>query len=262
MQQQTDFRRRMEEIDREIQNRLSRIEKKIAIMSGKGGVGKSTVTALLATHLAKKGNSVAIFDADFLGPSIPKIFGVEDATLSSSEYGLIPAETRKYKIKIVSIQFMLPQKEVPVIWRGPLISGVLKDLLAKTDWGILDYLIFDLPPGTGDIPITLLQSVSLDGVVMVASPTELTSLIVEKAINMAKKMDAKVLGIVENMSYFKCPNCGYISHIFGEKKAKSLAEKYGMKVLAEIPVDPELAELSDMGEIESYEKDYFEDVKL
>lgn len=260
--QQTDFRRRMEEIEREIQNRLSRIGKKIAVMSGKGGVGKSTVSALLAVHFAKEGKSVAIFDADFLGPSIPKIFGLDDAKLESSEYGLLPAESKKYKIKIMSLHFLLPQKETPVIWRGPLISGALKDLLAKTDWGILDYMIFDLPPGTGDIPITLMQSVQLDGVILVASPTELTSMIVEKALNMAKKMDSPVLGIVENMSYYKCPNCGYVSHIFGKNKTKELAEKYGLKILAEIPVDPELAELVDMGEIESYEKDYFSDINI
>ncbi len=262
MQRETEFRKRMEEIEREIRNRLSRVGKKIAVMSGKGGVGKSTVSALLAIHFAKEDKKVAIFDVDFLGPSIPKLFGLDEAKPESSEYGLIPVETRRYRIKVMSLQFLLPQKEVPVIWRGPLISGVLKDLLAKTDWGILDYMIFDLPPGTGDIPITLMQSVQLDGVIMVASPNELTSLIVEKALNMAKKMEAPVIGIVENMSYYKCPKCGHVAHIFGERKAKNLAEKYGLKVIAEIPIDPELAELSDMGEIESYEKDYFSDIRI
>ena len=259
---QTEFRKRMEEIEREIQNRLSRVGKKIAVMSGKGGVGKSTVSALLAVHFAKEGKKVAIFDADFLGPSIPKLFGLDDAKPESSEYGLIPVETKRYRIMVMSLQFLLPEKEVPVIWRGPLISNVLRDLLAKTDWGILDYMIFDLPPGTGDIPITLMQSVQLDGVIMVASPNELTSLIVEKALNMAKKMEAPVIGIVENMSYYKCPKCGHVAYIFGERKAKDLAEKYSLKVIAEIPIDPELAELADMGEIESYEKDYFSDIKI
>ncbi|AKG91795.1 ATPases involved in chromosome partitioning [Geoglobus ahangari] len=248
--------------DQEIEEKLSSVKKKIAIMSGKGGVGKSTVTALLAIHLAKKGNRVAILDTDFLGPSIPKLFGLDSANVGFTDKGIEPPVTKKYGIKVLSIQFLLPDSSTPVIWRGPMITGVMKDLLGKTDWGELDYLLFDLPPGTGDAPLTLMQTVKLDGVVMVASPTELTSLIVEKALNMARMMNTEVSGIVENMSYFRCPHCGEISYIFGRDKAKRLAEKYGLKVIAEIPVDPELAELSDVGEIESYERDYFEDVSL
>ncbi|NOY11563.1 MAG: Mrp/NBP35 family ATP-binding protein [Archaeoglobi archaeon] len=248
--------------DQEIEEKLSSVKKKIAIMSGKGGVGKSTVTALLAIHLAKKGNRVAILDTDFLGPSIPKLFGLDSANVGFTDKGIEPPVTKKYGIKVLSIQFLLPDSSTPVIWRGPMITGVMKDLLGKTDWGELDYLLFDLPPGTGDAPLTLMQTVKLDGVVMVASPTELTSLIVEKALNMAKMMNTEVSGIVENMSYFRCPHCGEVSYIFGRDKAKRLAEKYGLKVIAEIPVDPELAELSDVGEIESYERDYFEDVSL
>lgn len=248
--------------DQEIEEKLRQVKKKIAVMSGKGGVGKSTVTALLAIHLARKSNRVAILDTDFLGPSIPKLFGLDSANVSFTDRGIEPPVTKKYGIGILSIQFLLPDSSTPVIWRGPMITGVMKDLLGKTDWGELDYLLFDLPPGTGDAPLTLMQTVRLDGVVMVASPTELTSLIVEKALNMAKMMNTEVTGIVENMSYFRCPHCGEVSHIFGKDKAKRLAEKYGLKVLAEIPIDPELAELSDMGEIESYEKDYFEDVSL
>lgn len=246
--------------DQEIVERLSQIKKKIAVMSGKGGVGKSTVTALLAIHLARKGKSVAILDTDFLGPSMPKLFGLDSANVGFTDKGIEPPVTRKYGIKVLSIQFLLPDSSTPVIWRGPMITGVMKDLLGKTDWGELDYLLFDLPPGTGDAPLTLMQTVKLDGVVMVASPTELTAVIVEKALNMAKMMNTDVTGIVENMSYFRCPHCGEVSYIFGREKAKKLADRYGLKVLAEIPIDPELAELSDMGEIESYEKDYFEDV--
>ncbi len=248
--------------DQEIVERLSQVRKKIAVMSGKGGVGKSTVTALLAIHLARKGKRVAILDTDFLGPSIPKLFGLDSANVGFTDKGIEPPVTRKYGIKILSIQFLLPDSSTPVIWRGPMITGVMKDLLGKTDWGELDYLLFDLPPGTGDAPLTLMQTVKLDGVVMVASPTELTAVIVEKALNMAKMMNTDVTGIVENMSYFRCPHCGEVSYIFGREKAKKLADRYGLKVLAEIPIDPELAELSDMGEIESYEKDYFEDVSL
>ncbi|WP_456368468.1 Mrp/NBP35 family ATP-binding protein [Geoglobus sp.] len=248
--------------DQEIVERLSQVRKKIAVMSGKGGVGKSTVTALLAIHLARKGKSVAILDTDFLGPSIPKLFGLDSANVGFTDKGIEPPVTRKYGIKVLSIQFLLPDSSTPVIWRGPMITGVMKDLLGKTDWGELDYLLFDLPPGTGDAPLTLMQTVKLDGVVMVASPTELTAVIVEKALNMAKMMNTDVTGIVENMSYFRCPHCGEVSYIFGREKAKKLADRYGLKVLAEIPIDPELAELSDMGEIESYEKDYFEDVSL
>ncbi|AIY90786.1 Mrp/NBP35 family ATP-binding protein [Geoglobus acetivorans] len=248
--------------DREIQERLAGIGRKIAVMSGKGGVGKSTVTALLAIHLAREGKRVAVLDADFLGPSIPKLFGLDDASIGFTEKGIEPATTRKYGIKILSIQFLLPEKDTPVIWRGPMIAGVIKDLLGKTNWEGMDYLLFDLPPGTGDAPLTLMQTAKLDGVVMVASPTELTSIIVEKALNMANMMNTKVVGLVENMSFFKCPHCGEISHIFGKHRARKLAEKYGLEVLAEIPIDPELAELSDLGEIESYETDYFREITL
>lgn len=248
--------------DQEIQERMSQVDKKIAVMSGKGGVGKSTVTSLLAVHLAKEGKKVAILDADFLGPSIPKLFGLEGERISMSDKGIEPVTSRKFGIKILSIQFLLPQSDTPVIWRGPMITGVMKDLLGKTNWDGIDFLLFDLPPGTGDASLTLMQTVNLDGVVMVASPTELTSLIVEKAINMAKMMNSRVTGIVENMSYFKCPHCGEISYLFGKHKARKLAEKYGLEVIAEIPVDPELAELADLGEIESYEIDYFKDFKL
>lgn len=246
----------------EVRKNISGIKKKIAVMSGKGGVGKSTVTALLAISLAKKGSKVAVFDADFLGPSVPKLFGMENERIGLSERKFILPETRKYGIKILSIQFLLPERDTPVIWRGPMIIGVMNDMLAKTDWDGLDYLIFDLPPGTGDAPLTLMQSVELDGVIIVTSPNDLTSMIVEKALNMAKMMNTEVIGIVENMSYFVCPHCGERTHIFGEKRGEKLARKYGLEVIAEMPIDPELPEFADLGEIESYGKDYFSEINL
>ena len=246
----------------EVRESISGIKKKIAVMSGKGGVGKSTVTALLAISLARKGDKVAIFDADFLGPSIPKLFGMENERIGLSDGRFILPESRKHGIKVLSIQFLLPERETPVIWRGPMIIGVMNDMLAKTGWGELDYLIFDLPPGTGDAPLTLMQSVELDGVVVVTSPNDLTSMIVEKALNMAKMMNTEVVGIVENMSYFACPHCGEKTYIFGKKRSEKLARKYGLDVIAEIPIDPELPEFADIGEIESYERDYFSDLRL
>ncbi len=246
----------------EVQENVKDIKKKIAVMSGKGGVGKSTVTALLAISLAKKCMKVAIFDADFLGPSIPKIFGVENARMEISDGKFVLPESKIHGIKILSIQFLLPERETPVIWRGPMIIGVMNDLLAKTDWRDVDYLIFDLPPGTGDAPLTLMQSIKLDGVVVVTSPNDLTSVIVEKALNMAKMMNTEVIGIVENMSYFKCPHCGEKSYIFGEKRSERLAEKYGLEVIAEIPIDPDLPKIADVGEIENYSRDYFSDLNL
>ncbi len=243
----------------EVQESIRSIKRKIAVMSGKGGVGKSTVTALLALSLAKRGEKVAIFDADFLGPSIPRLFGMDNERLNISEGRFVLPESRIYGIRVLSIQFLLPEKETPVVWRGPMIIGVMNDLLAKTDWRGVDYLIFDLPPGTGDAPLTLMQSVRLDGVVIVTSPNDLTSMIVEKALNMAKMMNTHVLGIVENMSYFQCPHCGERSYIFGEKKSRRLAEKYGIEVIAEIPLDPDLPRIADAGQIESYDLDHFPD---
>ncbi len=246
----------------EVRESTSGIKKKIAVMSGKGGVGKSTVTALLAINLARKGNKVAVFDADFLGPSIPKLFGMENERIELSNGKFILPESRKYGIKILSIQFLLPERETPVIWRGPMIIGVMNDMLAKTEWGELDYLIFDLPPGTGDAPLTLMQSVELDGVIIVTSPNDLTSMIVEKALNMARMMNTDVVGIVENMSYFMCPHCGEKSYIFGNRNSSKLAEKYGIDVVAAIPVDPDLPKIADAGQIEGYNLDHFSDAEI
>jgi Mrp family chromosome partitioning ATPase len=226
-------------------------------MSGKGGVGKSTTTALLAVHYAKQGKKVGILDADFLGPSIPHLFGLEKGRISFSSDGMEPVETHRYNIKVISMQFLLPKREQPVIWRGPLIAGVLRDFLGRTAWGELDYLLIDLPPGTGDAPLTILQDAKPNGVVVVTSPQDLTAIVVEKAINMAEETNTAVIGIVENMSYFTCPNCGHKSYIFGKGKATDLARKYRIEYVTEIPIDPELVRLADGGKIEDYSEDYF-----
>ena len=244
--------------DEDINKRLEKIDFRIAVMSGKGGVGKSTATALLATHYAKNGKKVGILDADFLGPSIPHLFGIAESKISVSDEGLEPALTQKYGIKVMSIQFLLPKKETPVIWRGPLIAGMIREFLGRVAWGELDYLLIDLPPGTGDAPLTVMQDAKPNGALIVSTPQELTATVVEKAINMAEETETAVLGIVENMSYFECPNCGHRSYIFGEGKASELARKYRIEYVAEIPIDTELLRLADLGRIEEYEVDWFE----
>ncbi len=244
-----------DELEAIINSKMKQIKRKIAVMSGKGGVGKSTVAALLAVHLAKKGYLVGLLDADFLGPSIPKLFGLERRKPLSSIDGIDPVLSTKYAIRIMSIQFMTPEG-VAVIWRGPMISKVLRDYLAHVSWGRLDYLIIDMPPGTGDVPITVMQEVPLDGVIMVATPHDLTASIVERAINMARTMNSEVTGIVENMSYFRCPDCGRIAR-FG-KGADLLAKKYGLEIIAKIPLEEKLSVFCDSGLIEEYDEDYFE----
>ncbi len=244
--------------DEDIKNRLEKIKFRIAVMSGKGGVGKSTTTALLAVHYAKKGKKVGILDADFLGPSIPHLFGLEGSRVAVSDEGLEPVLSHKYGIKIMSMQFLLPKKEMPVIWRGPLIAGVLREFLGRVAWGELDYMLIDLPPGTGDAPLTVMQDAKPNGVLIVSTPQELTAMVVEKAINMAEETNTALLGIVENMSYYVCPNCGYKNYIFGKGKASELAKKYRIEFITEIPIDPDLLKLADDGKIEEYETDWFE----
>nr|WP_230972318.1 Mrp/NBP35 family ATP-binding protein [Archaeoglobus neptunius] len=238
---------------------MDKIKNRIAVMSGKGGVGKSTVTALLALHYARKGKKVGILDADFLGPSIPILFGLRNGRVSVSADGLEPVLTQRYKIRVMSMQFLLPQENTPVIWRGPLIAGMIREFLGRVAWGELDYLLVDLPPGTGDAPLTVMQDAKPTGVVVVSTPQELTAVIVEKAINMAEETQTSVLGLVENMSYFVCPNCGHRSRIFGEGRGELLAKKYGIGFVTEIPIEEELLKLADSGRIEEYEKDWFED---
>ena len=225
----------------------------IGVVSGKGGVGKSMVTSMLAVELNRKGYKVGILDADITGPSIPKTFGVNSRAMQN-EIGILPAET-KTGIKIMSINLMLPENDSPVIWRGPVIAGAVKQFWHDVIWGELDYLLIDCPPGTGDVPLTVFQSIPLDGAVIVTSPQDLVSLIVKKAYNMAKMMEIPVLGIVENMSYVVCPDCGKSFNIFGSG-SETVAEELGVPLLGKMPIDVSLAQMVDNGEFERYECDY------
>jgi len=245
----------------EIAERMKRVKKKIGVLSGKGGVGKSTVTALLAVHYARQGYQVGIYDVDFLGPSIPRLFGIERKKYEMivSSDGLEPVFSDRLGIRVVSIQFLLPRSETPVMWRGRAINAAIRTFLGGTDFGDLDYLIFDFPPGTGEAPLTVLDFVELDGILMVTIPHDLSYMVVEKALKMAEKFETKVIGIVENMSYFTCPNCGKKYNIFIGEDTEALAAKYGIERVIKIPIDLKLAKYADRGRIEDYGVDYFED---
>src|SRR5712691_1708659 len=223
----------------------------IAIISGKGGVGKSFVTSVLASELKRRGYEVGVLDADLTGPSIAKVLGVVGKPFKGPNGNINPIRT-KTGIKVMSINLVLDDPSMPVIWRGPIVNSVIRQLYWDVDWGDLHYLLVDLPPGTSDAPLTVFQSLPLDGVIVVSSPQELASMIVAKAVNMAKKMDAPILGLVENMSYLKCPSCGETMNIFGEPKGEKLASSLGLPFLGAIPLDPTIARLSDEGKIEEY----------
>lgn len=234
---------------------LSSFKKTIAIVSGKGGVGKSLVTSLLAVSLRKKAKEVALLDADVTGPSIPRSFGLEKKQASGDETSIYAIKS-KTGIRTMSTGNLLENETDPVIWRGPMIASMVTSLYTSTVYGDCDFLLIDMPPGTGDVPLTVFQSLNVDGIIVVASPQELVGVIVEKAVNMAKQMDIPVLGLVENMSYALCPDCGKRIDIYGKSgKAKETAERYGVPMLDEIPIDPELSRLVDLGLIEDYEKD-------
>ncbi len=233
------------------QNEMSHIKKVIGIVSGKGGVGKSLVSSMLAVEAQRRGLKVAILDADVTGPSIPKAFGITQKAQSTGDY-LLPAIT-KSGIKLMSVNLLLEEDTQPVVWRGPVIAGVVKQFWNEVIWEDVDYMFVDMPPGTGDVPLTVFQSLPLDGIVIVTSPQELVGMIVGKAVNMAKLMNIPVLGVVENMSYFTCPDCGKRHEIFGQSHAEEVAKEYGTKLLARLPFDPELAKLTDKGLIELYE---------
>ena len=235
-------------------NHFSNIKKVIAIVSGKGGVGKSLTTAMNAVMMARKGYKVGILDADITGPSIPKIFGINERA-RQNEMGILPAET-KGGIKIMSINLLLEKVDSPVVWRGPVIAGAVKQFWTDVVWGALDYLFIDMPPGTGDVPLTVFQSLPIDGIEIVTSPQELVSLIVKKAYNMAQLMNIPVIGIVENMSYVKCPDCQKEIYIFGKSDSKSVADELGLPLLARIPLDPTMAALVDEGNFERFSNDY------
>ncbi|HIW36584.1 MAG TPA: Mrp/NBP35 family ATP-binding protein [Candidatus Treponema faecavium] len=234
----------------------STVKKVIGVVSGKGGVGKTLVTALLASALQKKGMRTAVLDADITGPSIPKIFGTSDERATGTEQTLFPVCTDS-GIQLMSMNFLLPDATDPVIWRGPIIAGAVKQFWSDVIWDNVDYMFVDMPPGTGDVPLTVFQSVSVDGIIVVASPQELVSLIVEKAVKMAAMMHIPVIGLIENMSYVRCPHCGEELHIFGESAIGRIASEYGLPVLARIPIDPALAAACDSGTIEQYDSSAF-----
>ena len=237
-------------------NELSSVKKVIAVVSGKGGVGKSLVTSALAVELNRRGYKTAILDADITGPSIPKAFGVTSRA-KGSEFGIVP-ETTKTGIQIMSINLLLEHHADPVVWRGPVISGTVKQFWTDVIWKDVDYMFVDMPPGTGDVPLTVFQSLPLDGIIVVASPQELVSMIVSKAVKMAELMKVPIIGLVENMSYFKCPDCGKEHKIFGDSHIDEIAARYGTRVLAKVPMDADLAKSVDTGTIELFVGDYFE----
>lgn len=232
----------------EKKNELNKIKHVIAVMSGKGGVGKSTVTALLAAALNKQGNKVGVLDADITGPSIPKLFGLKGAP-DVTEFGILPKKSEK-GIEIMSINLLLPSEDEPVIWRGPVISGAIKQFWEEVVWGELDYLLVDLPPGTGDAPLTVMQSLPLAGAVIVTSPQELAHMVVRKAVKMADKMNVPLLGMVENMSYMECPDCGKKLYPFGEGKTSLMAMELNIPFLGVLPIEPSLSSYGDQGKIE------------
>lgn len=228
----------------------------IGVISGKGGVGKSTVATLLATLLKKSGYKVGVLDADITGPSIPRLFGINEQRAIIKQVGedkseFEPVET-KTGIKVMSLNLLISNEDDPVIWRGPMITGVLNQMYGDTNWGDLDYLLIDMPPGTGDIALTVMQSFDLSGIVVVSTPQDMVSMIVKKVITMAQKMNINVMGVIENMSYIKCGSCGEKTRIFSKKPAEEHAEYLGVKLLAELPIDLDLIERMEKGEIEDY----------
>ncbi len=235
-------------IERDKPHEGSNIGKVIAVVRGKGGVGKSLVTALGAVASERAGYRTAVLDADITGPSVPKMFGIKEKAMGS-ELGLFPVES-KNGVRVMSLNLLLDDETSPVVWRGPVISGAVKQFWTDVVWGDVDFMFVDMPPGTGDVPLTVFQSLPIDGIIIVTSPQELVSMIVEKAVNMAKMMKIPVLGLVENMSYFECPDCGKKLEIFGESKFEETAKKFDIAPLMRIPVLPALAKYADGGNIE------------
>lgn len=229
-------------------NSFSTIKKVIAVSSGKGGVGKSSVTAMLAVLMARRGYKVGVLDADITGPSIPKAFGLKSKA-KGNEMGIIPEQTHM-GIKVMSINLLLENTEQPVVWRGPILSGAVKQFWTDVAWGSLDVLFIDMPPGTGDVPLTIYQTIPLDGGVIVSTPQSLVHMVVNKARKMAEMLQIPILGMVENMSYTVCPDCGKHIPLFGDSTANEIANKTGVKVLASLPLDSDIAKLCDLGEIE------------
>lgn len=233
---------------------MSRIKKVIGVVSGKGGVGKSLVTSMLAVLLNRKGYHTAVLDADITGPSIPKVFGIKERA-KAIPAGMLPSRT-KTGVDIMSINLLLNNETEPVVWRGPIIAGAVKQFWTDVIWEDVDYMFVDMPPGTGDVPLTVFQSIPLDGIVIVTSPQELVGMIVEKAVNMAKTMNIPIVGVVENMSYVECPDCGKKLFVFGESHLDEAAAKNGLTVLGRLPLNPDIAKLCDAGDIESFQGEW------
>ncbi len=231
------------------ENNLSEVKHVIAVLSGKGGVGKSFVTGSLAIELARAGNKVGILDADITGPSIPKMFGMSGRRAHGIGNLLLP-EISTHGVKVMSSNLLLANETDPVLWRGPVIAGAIRQFWSETSWGPLDYLLVDMPPGTGDVALTVFQSLPVDGIVVVTSPQDLVSMIVAKAVNMADKMGVPVLGVVENMSYVECPDCGKKIEVFGTSHLDEVTAQYGVDVLGRLPIDPKLAAMCDAGTLE------------
>lgn len=243
-------------------NPASSVKKVIGIVSGKGGVGKSLVTSMAAVAMNRTGKRVGILDADITGPSIPKAFGIDHENgigVTPDGNLMVPAKSME-GVEIVSANLLLDHDTDPVIWRGPVIAGAVKQFWSETLWQDIDYMFVDMPPGTGDVPLTVFQSLPVDGIIVVTSPQELVSMIVAKAVNMAKKMDIPIMGVVENMSYLECPDCGRKIQVFGESHIEEEAAREGLKVLAQIPIDPKIAQMVDAGRVEYLEIPWMDQV--
>ena len=235
---------------------LSCIRKVVGVVSGKDGVGKSLVTSMLAVTMNRRNYHTAILDADVTGPSIPKMFGLREKA-TGDDTGIYPVRT-KMGTDVISVNLLLEDDTDPVIWRGPVIAGTVKQFWSGVIWSDVDYMFIDMPPGTGDVPLTVFQSIPVDGIIIVASPQELVSMIVSKAVKMAKMMNVPILGIVENMSYVQCPDCGRQIKVFGDSHIEEIAANYDLKVLGKLPIDPSLAKVCDNGQIELFEGDWLE----
>lgn len=230
------------------QNSSSNIKKIYAVISGKGGVGKSSVTCMLASAVQSIGKNVAVLDADVTGPSVPKMFGITEK--ATAENNMLNPAISKTGIKLMSVNLLLESDDAPVVWRGPVISGVIQQFFTEVAWGDVDYMFVDMPPGTGDVPLTVFQSLKVDGIIVVTTPQDLVGMIVNKAVNMAKMMNVPIVGIVENMSYFQCPDCNSKHYIFGESNTEKAAAAQGLEVLAALPINPNTPALADKGAIE------------
>lgn len=238
-------------------NSMSKIKKVIGIVSGKGGVGKSLVTSLLASGMNKAGFRTAVLDADVTGPSIPKSFGISEKA-TGNQFGILPCYS-KDGIAVMSVNLLLPDDTEPVVWRGPIIAGTVKQFWTDVVWDDIDYMFVDMPPGTGDVPLTVFQSLPIDGIVVVTSPQELVSMIVGKAVKMAKMMDIPILGLIENMSYITCGKCGEKISVFGESHLEDVAKEYDLDILGQIPIQPEISSLVDSGNVEKIDPVWIKD---